>query len=165
MKKILAILLAGAMIAAAGCSGGEESSTQDSSVSVEESREEASHEEVSQSEESSVTDESSQEEAQTESMSMENYLLSEGVLEGERTEMAASIVGAETGFKYGTAEIYQYDPESDAYKALEAGEGVTVEGFNMTMQPEAVNAGYALFASASGEVSQELIDAFNAYGK
>ena len=98
-------------------------------------------------------------------MSMEDYLLSEGVLEGERTEMAASIVGAETGFKYGTAEIYQYDPESDAYKALEAGEGVTVEGFNMTMKPKAVNAGYALFSSASGEVSQELIDAFNAYGK
>lgn len=160
MKKILAILMAGAMITAAGCSGGEESLAQESSASVE-----ASQEEESQTEESSVTDESSQEEAQTESMSMEDYLLSEGVLEGERTEMAASIVGAETGFKYGTAEIYQYDPESDAYKALEAGEGVTVEGFNMTMKPEAVNAGYALFASASGEVSQELIDAFNAYGK
>ena len=55
---------------------------------------------------------------------------------GEKTETMASMIGAISGFKYAdsNAEFYEYDETSDTYQAL-----------------------------ASGDVSQELIDAFNSF--
>lgn len=49
---------------------------------------------------------------------MEEYLLEKGLLSGERTEMAADMVGAVSGFKYGGTEIYEYDMESESYQTL-----------------------------------------------
>ena len=40
--------------------------------------------------------------------SMEDYLLDKNLLSGDRIEMAADMVGALSGFKYGDTEIYEY---------------------------------------------------------
>lgn len=90
--------------------------------------------------------------------------MDKGVLSGEKTETMASMIGAISGFKYAdsNAEFYEYDETSDAYQALAAGESVEIEGMSgFTVSAAAINGKYVLIAS--GDVSQELIDAFNTF--
>jgi hypothetical protein len=94
--------------------------------------------------------------------SIEEYLLSSGVLSGDRTEMAADMVGAVSGFKYGDSEIYEYDESSDEYKTLAGGGSIPLQGFDgVTLSALAVNGKYVLMGSAS----DELISAFKSYGQ
>ena len=92
--------------------------------------------------------------------SMEDYLLGLGLLTGERTEMAAEMIGAESGFKYGDVEIYEFDESSDSYQKLAAGESVELEGMEgFGISAAAVNGKYVLV----GSPSEEVINAFNEY--
>lgn len=90
---------------------------------------------------------------------MESYLLEKKLLSGDRTEMAADMVGAISGFKYGNTEIYKYDMESDSYKNLVAENKITLKDFGVDLVPLAVSKEYVLF----GEASEELIAAFKEF--
>ena len=95
---------------------------------------------------------------------MESWLLEEGVLSGERTEADAELMRAEDGVRYADSnvEIYEYDINSDTYNNLKSGASV---GFDTAgpFSAKAVNGKYVLIAT--GEVSQELVDAFKNFDK
>ena len=95
---------------------------------------------------------------------MESWLLEEGVLSGERTEADAELMRAEDGVKYADSnvEIYEYDIYSDTYNNLKSGASV---GFDNAgpFSAKAVNGKYVLIAT--GEVSQELVDAFKNFNR
>ena len=95
---------------------------------------------------------------------MESWLLEEGVLSGERTEADAELMRAEDGVRYADSnvEIYEYDINSDTYNDLKSGASV---GFDNAgpFSAKAVNGKYVLIAT--GEVSQELVDAFKNFDK
>ena len=91
---------------------------------------------------------------------IEKYLLDKNLLSGERTEMAAEMVGALSGFKYGDAEIYEYDTSSEEYKELAAGNAIPLDGMeDITVDALAINGKYVLM----GEASDELIKAFKEF--
>lgn len=90
---------------------------------------------------------------------MESYLIEKNLLSGDRVEMASDMVGAVSGFKYGDAEIYKYDMESESYKNLIKENKVTLKDFGIDLVPLAINKEYVLF----GEASEELIAAFNEF--
>lgn len=153
-KKVFAVLLAAAMVlslAACGSDGSEEETKEEKKT------------------ESDSTEEEGDKDALTKETSLsglEEYLLSEGVLTGERTETAASMVGAVSGFKYADtgAEFYEYDEASEAYKKLSAGEAIELEGFDgFEVSATAINGKYVLITSSEGSVDQALVDAFKAY--
>lgn len=58
---------------------------------------------------------------------MENYLLDQDVLTGEKTETYASMIGAIEGFKYldSNVEVYRYDTDSDMYKEIKKNKEVS----------------------------------------
>lgn len=95
---------------------------------------------------------------------LESYLLDEGVLSGEKAEVDAELMRAEDGVKYADSnvEIYEYDINSDTYNSLAEGASV---GFDNAgpFSAKAVNGKYVLIAT--GEVSQELVDAFKNFDK
>lgn len=93
---------------------------------------------------------------------IENYLLDKGILSGERTQMAASMVGGIDGFKYSDSgiEIYEYDITSEEYLALSNGEEIDLEGMEgFKISAVSINGKFVLL----GEPSQEAIDAFNSF--
>lgn len=93
---------------------------------------------------------------------IESYLQDSGVLSGEKTQMAADMVGAINGFKYDESgiEVYEYDTNSEEYTALSNGEEIELKGMEgFTIGAAAVNGKFVLI----GEPSQEAIDAFNSF--
>ena len=72
-----------------------------------------------------------------------------------KSETYYEMIGADDGaeFNDGTIEIYQYDPESEAYKNIEAGKG--------DIEAEACNSGFILVVPDGTEPDQDIIDAFN----
>lgn len=95
------------------------------------------------------------------SVEIEQYLLDSGVLSGERIEMAADLVGAISGFKYGNAEIYEYDVNSDQYKSLASGGSIGITGFDgFEISAAAVNDKYVLIGD---NLPDQLITAFKEF--
>lgn len=90
---------------------------------------------------------------------MESYLLEKKLLSGGRIEMAADMVGAVSGFKYGDTEIYKYDMESEGYQKLTSENKITLVDFGIDLIPLAINGEHVLF----GEASEELIAAFKGF--
>ena len=89
--------------------------------------------------------------------SMEDYLLDKNLLSGERVEMAADMVGALSGFKYGDTEIYEYDTSSEEYQELSSGNSIPLKGVDgYTVGTLAINGKYVLM----GEASDDLVKAF-----
>lgn len=81
----------------------------------------------------------------------------------ERVTMAAEYIGAKTGYKYKTdgcnVELYQFDPDSDAYKQAAADHAVTMDGFGTI--PAYVHDGLAMLCT-DGDLPQSVLDVFNA---
>lgn len=81
----------------------------------------------------------------------------------ERVTMAAEYIGAKTGYKYKTdgcnVELYQFDPDSDAYKQTVSDNAVTMDGFGMI--PAYVHDGLAMLCT-DGDLPQSVLDVFNA---
>lgn len=79
----------------------------------------------------------------------------------ERVTMAAEYIGARTGYKYKTwdynIELYQFDPDSDAYQQAVADNAVYMGGFG-TM-PAYIHDGLALLADDG--MPQSVVDLFN----
>lgn len=91
---------------------------------------------------------------------IEAYLLDKGVLIEDRMEMAGEMVSAISGFKYGKAEIYEYEENSEAYKILSSGGEIPLQGFDgITLSALEVNGKYVLM----GEASEELRSAFKEF--
>lgn len=159
-KKIITVMIAGMLaLSATACGGSGDSSDAPQNDSVQE-EENATPE----AEQQTAEEESAEEPAETTLADLETYLLDQGVLTGEKTETAASMIGATSGFKYAdsNAEFYEYDENSDAYKTLSSGGSVEIEGMSgYAVSATAINGKYVLISS--GDVSQELIDAFNSF--
>lgn len=155
-KKIITVMIAGMLaLSATACGGSGDSSDAPQNDSVQE-EENAAPETEQQT--------TVEEPAETTLADLETYLLDQGVLTGEKTETAASMIGATSGFKYAdsNAEFYEYDENSDAYKTLSSGGSVEIEGMSgYAVSATAINGKYVLISS--GDVSQELIDAFNSF--
>lgn len=81
----------------------------------------------------------------------------------ERVTMAAEYIGAKTGYKYKTdgcnVELYQFDPDSDAYKHAVSDNAVTLDGFGTI--PAYVHDGLAMLCT-DGDLPQSVLDVFNA---
>lgn len=75
--------------------------------------------------------------------------------------MDATYVGGEAGYKYKCdgykIELYQFNPESDAYKKAESEGIVTLDGFG----DFSVLAHDGLVLLNNGSLPQEVIDLFN----
>ena len=89
------------------------------------------------------------------------------MLSGTRTETAAEMIGAVSGFKYtdAGAEIYEFDENSEDYKKMVETNTITLEDFGIALSPAAINGKFALIFSNEEEADQAIIDAFNSYGK
>ncbi len=91
----------------------------------------------------------------------EDGLASLGISYSERVTMDATYIGGEAGYKYQCddykIELYQFDPESDAYKKAESEGIVTLEGFG----DFSVLAHDGLVLLNNGSLPQEVIGLFN----
>lgn len=107
------------------------------------------------------------ESAETSLSDLEQYLLEQGAVTGERTDKTASLIGAVAGFGYGNenVEVYEYDLNSDAYKNLKDTNTINVESLGVTLTPAAINENYVLIFSNDAEPDQNIVDIFNSYGK
>lgn len=87
-----------------------------------------------------------------------DYLVSENVIQGERSEAMYAYISATNGCKYldSDVELYEYDMSSDTYKSIV--ETKTVMGINVY----AINGPYILIFSNDSE-NQSIIDAFMSY--
>lgn len=155
-KKIVTFLITVAMgMTLAACGGNSETSTDtDSSAESTQSESNDTAEDTSDQAENPTLDD------------LESYLLDKGVLTGEKTQTSAEMIGAISGFKYAdsNAEIYEYDENSEDYKTLSEGGSIEIEGMSgYAVSSTAINGKFVLMASSSGDVSQELIDAFNSF--
>lgn len=162
-KKLITVMIAGMLaLSATACGGSGDSSDAPQNDSVQEEEEEENA--TPEAEQQTTEEEPAEEPAETTLADLETYLLDQGVLSGEKTETAASMIGATSGFKYAdsNAEFYEYDENSDAYKTLSSGGSVEIEGMSgYAVSATAINGKYVLISS--GDVSQELIDAFNSF--
>ncbi len=91
----------------------------------------------------------------------EDGLAALGISYSERVTMDATYIGGEAGYKYQCddykIELYQFDPESDAYKKAESEGIVTLEGFG----DFSVLAHDGLVLLNNGSLPQEDIGLFN----
>lgn len=99
---------------------------------------------------------------------LEKYLLNQGVLSGNRTDVFAQMIGAKSGIKYKDSgvEIYEYSPDAKEYKELVKGNPVTIEGFEgVEITAKAINGNFVLIETQDKTASQDLINAFESYNK
>ena len=84
-----------------------------------------------------------------------------GIFFSKRVTMDATYIGGEAGYKYQCEgykiELYQFDPESDAYKKAESEGIVTLEGFGDFSA--LAHDGLVLLNNSS--LPQEIVDLFN----
>lgn len=160
-KKLLTILLLFALSVSAVACGGKESESNEPPKTTD--NQDGITSENNDSKKADTTKSDSTEATEKTIKDIEDYLLAKGVLSGERVEKAATIIGGISGFMYrdSVGEVYEYDTESEAYKKLLNGEGVSIEGMEgYTMTPVSMNGKFVLFGE---DVPQDLIDAFNSF--
>lgn len=84
-----------------------------------------------------------------------------GLTYSERTAIAAEMIGGTTGYRYTfddfKVEVYEFDPESDAYKQAESAGAVTMEGFGSF--PAYFNNGMVMIESDG--LPQAVLDLFD----
>lgn len=162
-RKILFLSVVAALAFSTSACGNNKTSNTDKVTQKQELEKDSSNSSVVNDEEVNNTQESKDE---TSLEDLEKYLLEKGVLTGSKTETLAQMIGAKAGFKYqdSNAEFYEYDTNSDDYKALSSGSSIEFEEIGgVSISASAINGQYVLISS--GELSQELLDAFNFYGK
>lgn len=91
-----------------------------------------------------------------------DYLKSFDLLEGEETEMAASMIGAIRGVRYKVVELYEYDINSDVYKAIVKSNKITLKDFDIEFEVDGINNQFIILCSLA-ENRKELLEKFNSY--
>ncbi len=93
---------------------------------------------------------------------IEQYMIENGVLSGERTQMAVELIGAIDGFKYNDSdiEVYEYDVNSEEYISLANGEEIPLEGIEgVTIGAVSINDKFVLM----GNPSEEAVNIFESF--
>ena len=93
---------------------------------------------------------------------IEKYMLDNGAISGQKTQMAADMVGAINGFKYADSnvEIYEYDTNSKNYKALAKGKKIPLEGLDgYEIGAVSINGKFVLI----GDPSKDAISVFDSF--
>lgn len=96
---------------------------------------------------------------------LESTLLEKGLLKGEKTPVAAEMIGAKAGFKYADSEteVYEYDTSSEQYKKFTDGEEVELEGMEgFSIKSSAINGKFVLIFSNDSS-NDDILNAFNSY--
>lgn len=93
---------------------------------------------------------------------IEKYMIDNGAVSGQKTQMAADMVGAINGFKYSDSnvEIYEYDINSKNYKALAKGKKIPIEGLDgYEISAVSINGKFVLL----GDPSKDAINIFDSF--
>lgn len=160
-KKLLTILLACSISVGVVACGDTESKSNDTSKT-------SGHKNNSLVDENSETmtndsnDNHTEEATEKTLTDIENYMLENGAISGEKTKMAADMVGAVDGFKYkdSDVEVYEYDINSEEYIKLSNGEEIPLQGMeSVTVSASAINGKFILM----GNPTQEIISVFNSF--
>lgn len=90
------------------------------------------------------------------------YFEKQGLVSGERTEMAGEMIGAISGVKYeeSKVEIYEYNTDSEKYKELVDTGKTTLEGYNVDFHPTAINHQFVIICDEADNNSQ-IIEEFS----
>lgn len=91
-----------------------------------------------------------------------DYLKSFDLLEGEETQMAASMIGAIRGVKYKRIELYEYDINSDVYKAVVKSNKITLKDLDMELEVDGINNQFIILCGKA-ENKKEVLEKFNRY--
>jgi hypothetical protein len=91
-----------------------------------------------------------------------DYLKSFDLLEGEETQMAASMIGAIRGVKYKRIELYEYDINSDVYKAIVKSNKITLKDLDMELEVDGINNPFIILCGKA-ENKKEVLEKFNSY--
>lgn len=164
-KKLLTMLLLTVLsVGIVACGNESDKESQDTTVTEESSVQQDSTESEESKSESQETDSdvSSEEASERTLEDVEKFMLDKGAVSGERTQMAAEMVGGIAGFKYSDSgvEIYEYDVNTEEYISLSNGEEIPLQGMDgFTVGATAINGKFVLM----GEPSQEAIDIFNSF--
>jgi hypothetical protein len=168
-KKLLMTLLSICFIVLCSCSKNNTTSVTNTNTVDESTNENVNTDESNKIEEAETTDSndttSNNDSEVTTVQSLddvENYLKSAGVLTGEKTEMAAEMVGAVNGFKYldNSVEVYEFDIESEAYKKVLETNEMDLTDFGTTIPVNAINGKYVLYCDESA-TKDDIIKVFN----
>lgn len=169
MRKKIVILLMISVLAISGCSKDDTSGSTSEPKSEIKTDTEAtkSPDTASSIQETSTPDPEETSESPTKDNEssiedIEKYMLDKGVVSGQKTQMAAEMVGAINGFKYSDSnvEVYEYDVNSKNYKALAKGKKIPLEGFDgYEIGAVSVNGKFVLI----GEPSKDAIKAFDSF--
>lgn len=87
------------------------------------------------------------------------YLKKKKLISGKGTKMEASMIGAKSGIKYSGVELYEYNTNSKAYKALVKSKKVELKDFNMTITVSAINGKFIILCEDAKNKSK-IIKAF-----
>lgn len=166
MKKKLMLLgmMSLLLVGVVACGNENDKESQDATATEESSVQQDRTEPEESKSESQETDfdVSSEETSERTLEDVEKYMLDNGAVSGERTQMAAEMVGGIAGFKYSDSgvEIYEYDVNTEEYISLSNGEEIPLQGMDgFTVGAIAINGRFVLM----GEPSQEAIDTFNSF--
>lgn len=166
MRKHLVLVLLVAATVLSGCGSSINGSSSTESISTtknaitERMTEAETSTNIKSTEQSSETQESSARSLDN----IEQYMINAGCLSGDKTEKSAEMVGALKGFGYSNGvEIYEFDTNSDAYKAVSNGEGIPINGMDgYTVHFDAINGEFGLVFS-NDNYDQSIVDTFTNY--
>ncbi len=163
-KKIITLLMISAL-ALSGCSNENTSEPEPETKTTAEatkSPDATSPAQETDTPEPQETQEAPQEKKDASLDDIEQHMLENNAVSGEKTQMVADMIGAISGFKYSDSnvEIYEYDVNSKNYKALTKGKKIPIEGFEgYEVGAAAINGKFVLM----GEPSKKAINAFNSF--
>lgn len=94
-----------------------------------------------------------------------SYLESKKLLSGEKTKMAASLIGAKTGVKYSDigVELYEYNTSSKVYKNILKTKKVTLKDFNMDLKVSGINGKFIIIFDDNPKNKNKILKAFKAF--
>ena len=91
-----------------------------------------------------------------------DYLKSFDLLKGEESMMAASMIGGVRGVRYSSVEIYEFDMDSDSYKALVKSNKISFVDFDMDFAVDGINKNFVILCGGATNTKQ-ILEKFNSF--